>query len=227
MTIRCQRYGRRRGSYRLSLWLHGHKIWMTELVSYSVGLMEAPLMFSGFRDFSSLKLSSRESFRTTHVNTSSLLINYRSCIRFVMIFNTPRSRRNRRMVATFMGCFWRVVDGPMNIIIWRTLNLRSCSRIYHSWNWYPSGRGSKPHREYTIVHCRNYHFISRYKVVSRAGTLSTTGHSTNFVMFLELPTDRSEDDWIKAGVACFLALRYWFFYKSLSVFIAMILTLCL
>ncbi len=28
-----------------------------------------------------------------------------------------------------------------------------------------------------------------YKVVSRAGTLMTTGHSTNFVMFLELATD--------------------------------------
>lgn len=47
-----------------------------------------------------------------------------------------------------------------------------------------------------------------YKVLSRTGTLSTTGHSTNFVMFLELPTSEEEDLWIKAGVATFLALRY-------------------
>ena len=47
-----------------------------------------------------------------------------------------------------------------------------------------------------------------YKVLSRAGTLSTTGHSTNFVMFIELPSDEEEDIWIRAGVAVFLALRY-------------------
>jgi len=47
-----------------------------------------------------------------------------------------------------------------------------------------------------------------YKVLSRAGTLSTTGHSTNFVMFLELPSKEEEDIWICAGVAAFLALRY-------------------
>jgi dynein heavy chain, axonemal len=47
-----------------------------------------------------------------------------------------------------------------------------------------------------------------YKVVSRRGTLSTTGHSTNFVMYFEMPTDLHEDIWIRAGVAAFLALRY-------------------
>lgn len=47
-----------------------------------------------------------------------------------------------------------------------------------------------------------------YKVVSRRGTLSTTGHSTNFVMFFEMPTKEVEDNWVRAGVAAFLALRY-------------------
>lgn len=47
-----------------------------------------------------------------------------------------------------------------------------------------------------------------YKVVSRRGTLSTTGHSTNFVMFIELETNEKEDKWIVGGLAAFLALRY-------------------
>ena len=47
-----------------------------------------------------------------------------------------------------------------------------------------------------------------YKVVSRRGTLSTTGHSTNFVMFIELPTNQKQDKWIVGGLAAFLALRY-------------------
>lgn len=47
-----------------------------------------------------------------------------------------------------------------------------------------------------------------YKTVDRRGTLSTTGHSTNFVMFLEFLSKESQDTWIKAGVAAFLALRY-------------------
>merc|ERR550514_2291479 len=43
-----------------------------------------------------------------------------------------------------------------------------------------------------------------YKVLSRKGTLSTTGHPTNFVLYLELPSADSQDVWIRAGVAGFL-----------------------
>lgn len=47
-----------------------------------------------------------------------------------------------------------------------------------------------------------------YKVLSRTGTLSTTGHSTNFVMYMEIPSALEEEIWIRAGVAIFLALKY-------------------
>jgi len=47
-----------------------------------------------------------------------------------------------------------------------------------------------------------------YKVLSRKGTLSTTGHSTNFVRDMALPSREHPDHWIRAGVAAFLALKY-------------------
>lgn len=45
-----------------------------------------------------------------------------------------------------------------------------------------------------------------YQTTERRGTLSTTGHSTNFIMFLQLKTEINIEHWVNRGAAVFCQL---------------------
>ncbi len=66
----------------------------------------------------------------------------------------------------------------------------------------------KPGESASFLH-ESVYVCPVYKTSARRGTLSTTGHSTNYVLSIELASDKPQKHWTNRGVACLCQLDNW------------------
>lgn len=173
-------------------------------------------------------LNRRWSFLSNWIETKNLIICWISGFFFPQAFLTATLQNNARSTRTAIDCLAFIfavdskasLDGsnytekpPTGCRIYG-LFIEGCKWDIHAEQLRPSDPkilfsqvppvflNPVPDKEVP----RGVYFCPIYKTLSRRGTLSTTGHLMNFVMYIDLPAESSEVC-IVAGVACFLALR--------------------